>query len=64
MEINRVWEMPNSRTFQIKAIKAIIEKYSHGVVIDPFANSNKLATITNAREDKIRTVWPEYVGEG
>lgn len=37
MEINRVWEMPNSRTFQIKAIKEIIEKYSHGVVIDPFA---------------------------
>lgn len=43
MKINRVWEMPNSRTFKIKAIKEIIEKYSYGVVIDPFANSNKLA---------------------
>jgi tRNA1(Val) A37 N6-methylase TrmN6 len=55
MEINRVWEMPNSRTFQIKAIKAIIEKYSHGVVIDPFANSNKLATITNDLDEQHET---------
>ena len=55
MEINRVWEMPNSRTFQIKAIKEIIEKYSHGVVIDPFANSNKLATITNDLDERYET---------
>ena len=38
IEINRVWEMPNSKTFRIKAIKEIILKYAHGVVIDPFAN--------------------------
>ena len=55
MEINRVWEMPNSRTFQIKSIKEIIEKYSHGVVIDPFANSNKLATITNDLDEQYET---------
>ena len=55
MEIKRVWEMPNSRTFQIKAIKQIIEKYSHGVVIDPFANSNKLATITNDLDEQHET---------
>ena len=55
MEINRVWEMPNSRTFQIKEIKEIIEKYSHGVVIDPFANSNKLATITNDLDEQYET---------
>ena len=55
MEIKRVWEMPNSRTFQIKAINEIIEKYSHGVVIDPFANSNKLATITNDLDEQYET---------
>ena len=47
--------MPNSRTFQIKAIKEIIEKYSYGVVIDPFANSNKLATITNDLDEQYET---------
>ena len=26
--INRIWEMPNSRTFKIKAIRDLIIKYS------------------------------------
>ena len=44
--------MPNSRTFQIKAIKRLIDKYvgklpDNATIIDPFANSNKIATITN-----------------
>lgn len=39
--------MPNSNTFDIKPIKELIEKYIYGVVIDPFANKNRLATITN-----------------
>ena len=51
MEINRVWQMPNAKTFRIKAIKALIKKYiaevPHGVVIDPFANDSKIATVTN-----------------
>lgn len=47
MEIKRTWQMPNSKTFQIKPIGELIEKYSFGKIIDPFANSNKLATITN-----------------
>lgn len=38
MEINRIWEMPNSKTFKIKAIKNLIIKYANGNVIDPFAN--------------------------
>ena len=40
ISFNRVWEMPNSKTFKIKAIKNIIKKYckSGMVVIDPFAN--------------------------
>lgn len=47
MEINRIWAMPNSRTFSIKPIREIIDRYANGVIVDPFANGNKIATITN-----------------
>ena len=48
MIINRVWAMPNKNTFSIKPIKELIEKYKpNGVIVDPFANNNKIATITN-----------------
>jgi len=48
-EVNRVWSMPNSRTFTIKPIKELVEKYVKGasVIIDPFANSSKYGTIRN-----------------
>ena len=39
--------MPNKNTFCIKPIKELIIKHSTGKIIDPFANQNKLATITN-----------------
>ena len=41
--------MPNKNTFSIKPIKELIWKYREGleIVIDPFANSNKIANITN-----------------
>lgn len=39
MIIERVWSMPNSRTFKIKPIKELIEQeLVEGVVLDPFAN--------------------------
>jgi hypothetical protein len=40
MIINRIWEMPNSRTFKIKCIRNLILKYSENknIIIDPFAN--------------------------
>lgn len=47
MIINRVWQMPNSNTFSIKPIAELINKYAYGIIIDPFANENKIATITN-----------------
>ena len=55
MVINRVWQMPNSKTFQIKPIGEIIKKYSFGKIIDPFANSNKIATITNDIDERYDT---------
>jgi len=45
---NRVWNMPNKNTFDIKPIKELINKYyKTGLTIDPFANKNKIASITN-----------------
>ena len=46
--IERKWAMPNKNTFSIKPIKELIlDELTDGVWIDPFANSNKLASITN-----------------
>lgn len=41
--------MPNSNTFEIKPIKELIYKHIkvYKIIIDPFANKNKIATITN-----------------
>lgn len=52
VEINRVWCMPNKNTFDIKPVKELIYKYinqlpQNPVIVDPFANKNKIATITN-----------------
>jgi len=49
MVITRTWAMPNKNTFDIKPIKELIERYHNRelVSIDPFANKNKIASITN-----------------
>lgn len=46
--IERVWAMPNKNTFEIKPIHDLIEEeMTDGLWIDPFANRNKFASITN-----------------
>lgn len=46
--IQRKWAMPNKNTFSIKPIKELIEEQlTDGIWIDPYANSNTIATITN-----------------
>lgn len=49
MEINRVWAMPDSRTFNIEPIRKLLCRYcKEGMtIIDPFANKSKFGTITN-----------------
>ena len=48
MKIERIWAMPNKNTFTIKPIKELLlEEVNEGTWIDPFANKNKIATITN-----------------
>ncbi len=40
--------MPNKNTFSIRPIKKLLEEeVSEGLWIDPFANSNKIASVTN-----------------
>ena len=56
MIINREWAMPNKNTFSIKPIHELIEKYLAGdVIIDAFANSNKLANYTNDLDESFDT---------
>lgn len=52
MRITREWCMPNSKTFTMKPVRRLIDKYismfdETKVILDPFANENKLGTVTN-----------------
>lgn len=48
LRLERVWAMPNKNTFDVKPIHNLIaEEMSDGLWIDPFANRNKLAAVTN-----------------
>lgn len=57
MTIERIWAMPNKNTFEIKPIHDLIMKEiaSGGVWIDPFANRNRIAKITNDLNTKYDT---------
>jgi len=56
IQIDRVWAMPNKNTFSIKPIHNLIEEeITEGLWIDPFANENKFATITNDLNPKFNT---------
>ena len=57
MIINRIWAMPNSKTFTIKPIKELLNRYitDNMVVVDPFANESKFGTITNDLNPKFDT---------
>ncbi len=49
IRIERVWSMPNKNTFEIAPIKALLEEEVdlNKYWIDPFANRNKIASVTN-----------------
>lgn len=49
MEITRQWAMPNSKTFSIPPIESLIKRCTASceIIIDPFSNNSKLASITN-----------------
>lgn len=49
IRIERIWSMPNKNTFEISPIKSLIQEEVdlQKFWIDPFANRNKIATVTN-----------------
>lgn len=67
MEINRMWAMPSKNTFDIKPIKELILRYvsmfEHSsdvcdyISIDPFANKNRIAKITNDLDPQYDTTY-------
>jgi len=57
MKFNRVWAMPNRNTFDIKPIAELIGRYYHKNSIDPFANRNKIASITNDLNPEFETTY-------
>lgn len=61
IKIARVWAMPNSRTFDIKPVAELIDYYINSenaiVIVDPFANGEKFATITNDLDPQYDTTY-------
>tara|TARA_Y100001937_G_scaffold64312_1_gene88015 strand:+ start:239 stop:763 length:525 start_codon:yes stop_codon:yes gene_type:complete len=59
MKIERSWSMPNKNTFDIKPIRNLIKKYNRLdiVSVDPFANKNKIAKITNDIDNTFDTTF-------
>lgn len=58
IKFDRVWAMPNSNTFDIKPIKELITEevtLEDKKWLDPFANKNKIATVTNDLNNKYNT---------
>lgn len=52
MKINRAWAMPNKNTFDIKPINNLIKNWytpnkDNFLSVDPFANKNRIAMVTN-----------------
>jgi hypothetical protein len=57
VKFSRVWAMPSKNTFSIKPVHEFINRYNDKnlgsfLSIDPFANSSKLAKITNDLDPK------------
>jgi len=59
MIMNRIWEMPNSNTFDILCINKLIHRYykKEFISIDPFANKNRLATYCNDIDPEMGTEY-------
>lgn len=66
MEFNRKWAMPNSKTFEIKAISELISKHvePNMIIVDPFANECSIAKklesveyISNDLDERYQTTF-------
>lgn len=59
IKFSRIWAMPNKNTFDIPPIKKLIYRYfdSNLFSIDPFANSNRIATETNDLDPEMKATY-------
>lgn len=59
MYISREWAMPSKNTFSIKPISALLDKHLLGdlVSVDPFANTNRRATLCNDLDPQYGTEY-------
>ena len=55
MKITRAWAMPDKQTFSIEPIGNLVRRWLKGNSIDPFANSCKLASVTNDIDPQYET---------
>lgn len=62
MKFNRVWDMPNSKTFKIKYVKDLIKTHlpKNGNVIDPFANDFSIQEIMTSVDYINNDIDPEF----
>jgi len=63
--INRTWEMPNKQTFQIKAIRELIDKYipKNAIALDPFPfdyQKDALEYLAESKPSKYGLFDPPY----
>ena len=56
MKITKEWAMPNGNTFSIKPIDKFVRKHLKQNIksIDPFANTNRIASITNDLDPEMK----------
>lgn len=61
MKMSMAWALPNGRTFEVKPIAKLIGRYiqdeSAAIIVDPFANNEKFATITNDLDPRFNTQY-------
>lgn len=59
MIISRQWAMPNKNTFKIEPINKLIRRYTQNfkLIIDPFANENRIAHVTNDLDKSYDTTY-------
>lgn len=61
MVITREWAMPSANTFTIPPIRNLVERVCFGkeVIVDPFANTSTIGTITNDLNPEMPTDYHE-----
>ena len=62
MIITKKWSMPNKKTFSIRPIRELIDKYREEgmVIVDPFARNSDIGTITNDLDPETKAMYRDW----